>query len=1228
MTSTVARGSSVALPATSAGVILIAGAIWASLGPHAWIVAAILGAAGLAAWRTALRVDPFSPTQVALDAAAFAIFAIMRNDAAGFWQLAGPWSDVPHFNVAGASIAYAIYLTGSLAALLSRRRGLRTIEALGLIAIPFLFNLVVTLGADWHMRELGALLSPDVPRSFQGQVAVGRAAVLLFCAEVLVLGYSAIGTGRPATNPRLHGLALIGAIFGALTPLIANLAQSVSQPILAIAVSAILAALAQAGLWSIVYVMTGLTLDLLSGKPPTFVGAYGHWRTGLVKGAIYGGVFMFLVLVVALPLREPVFIAFVKSNALALAPLAGALIFPLIQTLVGSADGTPPFFGRLRKSYRDKRAYARGLVAGSGAAWALASGLSEASGADRFGALFLVGALAYAGVDIVFDAARIVSGERRKLQTWRLYALGVLIGGLVAGALGWYFDTAQINVVVAKFWAYADVNYRLTGRALGDYSVYPLFNKYGQINLGEVAGGVRLFYTESLAGVINWSIAAPLFSINFALLSALMERSLRPIKGLVSANGLQGLFEQAVRVMRWGLWMSPIINSFLRQSPDPTWYNQDGAVRSLVAIGADIGLPGPDFRLFSLMMFIGLLAFDWLRVLIWFDHMGLRVATLVNLTFVGGDRADEAAARHVGYSARARVIPDGVRRFATWAPLLIPFYIPRGPEWDKAWTGAEALRNAGGPLPGAVRTLAIAYGIAGVAIALGALVFVSRAREKLGAAGPPLAGAPDALGDLPGTYTFNNGAVGVDLLRDGRGAAFVLGAERDSFAIDLTRRPLDPLQSRGQFFYISEEGAAPWSIGYEPARRAGAYSVAQTDRNSLVISNEIGSLAASMEIGPDPEGAVVTWRIRLANQSERARRLRLTSFAEIAAHETGAYARDLDFAGMHVETFFIAQLNAIFARNRLLRSPRAGRYEMAFFAARGLAAGVRLVGYEDSRSRFIGEGSLAAPTGLGAGRWRKPHDEGKLWTFDPAASLTLEVELEANGVADIEFIAGRADNEFAAADLVARRLELRPIAQRDLAHRVHHSRSVEPTFALASRWPFSFSSDGAELRMTHRTPRPWAHVMANEMGAGAVVANDGSVYSFVGNAQQNGLTPFRFDSVTTPQPGQVVYIGDRETGEVDAPGFAPFQRGDARHEATYEPGVATFSKQRGDLAIDYCVFVPPDFPGDVQAAHAAQSRREDPAAARDAVLRHRARRERQRHRRQSQDRDRRRRDAV
>src|SRR5208283_640628 len=208
--------------------------------------------------------------------------------------------------------------------------------------------------------------------------------------------------------------------------------------------------------------------------------------------------------------------------------------------------------------------------------------LAAFGGGTRFLAMAAVGALAYAGVDLGFDAYRVASGERTRIESWRLYALGAFLGALVAGALGWYFDAAQLKVVIAKFWAYADVNYRLDGRQLGDFTTYPIFNKYGMINLGEVAGGVRLFWAESVAGVINWSLAAPLFSINYVLLDAALQRSLRPIRTLVSPSGVEGLVAQGVRVLRWGLWMAPIINSFLRQSQDPSWYNQDGAVRSAV----------------------------------------------------------------------------------------------------------------------------------------------------------------------------------------------------------------------------------------------------------------------------------------------------------------------------------------------------------------------------------------------------------------------------------------------------------------------------------------------------------------------------------------------------------------------------------------------------------------------------------------------------------------------
>ncbi len=85
---------------------------------------------------------------------------------------------------------------------------------------------------------------------------------------------------------------------------------------------------------------------------------------------------------------------------------------------------------------------------------------------------------------------------------------------------------------------------------------------------------------------------------------------------------------------------------------------------------------------------------------------------------------------------------------------------------------------------------------------------------------------------------------------------------------------------------------------------------------------------------------------------------------------------------MHVETMFVRPLNAILARNRLLRSARAERGEIAFFAIKP-GPGAELVGYEDSRIRFIGEGSLMKPTGCERWRWRKLDDEGKLWPFDP-----------------------------------------------------------------------------------------------------------------------------------------------------------------------------------------------------------------------------------------------------
>ena len=1168
------------LAAATAGTFLVALAISASLSLRQWELAGVAGALGLALWRQA-RIGNWRASVFVFDALAFAIFALQRNDYLAFWQLAGSWDDVFRVNAIGAAIAYTVYLAGTSFVLITLYRALRPVEAIGLIAIPFFFNLLLTLGADWHMAEIASWVLPGADLAFPTKVFIGRT-LMLFAVSEIGLGFlSLIGVNRLPRSLKLHGLLIAGAAIGAATPLIANFAQIPLPSILAIVLGVAMAALAQAGLWSLVYVATGMPLDSLAGRPPTLAAVWGHWRTGFIKGAIYGGVFMALVLVTALVLRQPGAVAALRNLAWLAGPVLGAVAFPLAQTLIGSADGTPPFFGRLRAAYRDRVSYVRGLVIGLGCAFAYSVDLAAASGGVRFLVAFAIGALAYAGVDGLTDWRLVASGARTKLQTWRKYALGAVLGGFVAGALGWYFDPPQINVVATKFWAYADVNYRTSGRSLGDFITYPMFNKYGAVNLGEVAGGVRLFWAESVAGVINWSLAAPLFSINVVLLTALLDRTLQPLRALISTQGVLGLFEQTVRVLRWGLWMAPIINTFLRQQPDPTWYNQDGAVRTLVAIGADVGLPAANFREFSLMMFLGLLAYDWLRVIIWFDHMGLRVATLVNLSFVGGDKADEAAGRFLGHGARTRAIPDAIRRFGTWAPLLIPFYIPRGAEWEQVWNRAEAISKGAEGMPGAVKALSLAYVAAGAGIAAAAFAVARNWRDKPGRAAPPFAGAPSTLAEAPRRFLVNNGSVGAEIWRDGRGSASVTAAERGDFPIDFIRRPLEPLQSRGQFFYLCEGDGAPWSIGFEPCRRAGEYSIAETGFNRVEVVNVFNEVRAAMEITPDAEGAVLSWRIRLTDLSGRPRRLRLTSFCEIAGHETGAYAGDLDFAGMHVETIFVRGLNAILARNRLLRSKRADRGETSFFAVKP-GAGVDLVGYEDSRTRFLGEGSLAKPTGCEPMRWRRLDDQGKLWPFDPAASFSLEARLEAGGDAEVEYVMGRADNAAWAAERISERLDLPRLPELQLQTWLYETRAVEPSPGLASRWPFSFSPDGVRLYLTHRTPRPWAHVMGNEIGGCVMVSNDGEVFSAFGNARQNGLTPFRFDSAITPQPGQVVYIRNLDTGETDSPGFAPFQRDDAPVEIVYEPGVARFAKTRGDLATTYEVFTPPDFPGDMR----------------------------------------------
>ena len=1205
------------LVAAAVGAALLAAAIYASLAAREWMIAGLAGAAGLALLRQAfLGALPMTP--VIVDAVAFALFAYQRNDSLAFWQLAGSWADSLRLDVADATVAYCLYLGGALAALFGSARPLRPIEALGLVATPFLFKLVVLLGADWHMAEIGGLAFAFA--SFPVKVLVGRTAVLFVLCEAALQLLSLIGVGRAARRPALHGLVFALSAFAALTPLLANFAQVGASPIGRIIFGSLFAALAEAGLWGVVYFMTGLVLDSLSGRPPSLVSARANLRGGATRGAIYGGVFMLLILAVSTPLRAGGIVAFILGHSQFVAPLAGAIAFPLAQTLIGSADGTPPFVGRLRAAYGDARAWARGAVVGGGCWWAYAGDLVHAEPLSRFSCAFVIGAFAYAGVDALFDAGRIVNGQRRRMQSARVYWLGVLLGGFVAGALGWYFDAAQVAVVWNKFWAYSDANYRVTGRALGDFVTYPIFNKYGMINLGEVAGGVRLLYAESLSGVINWSFAAPLFAINVVFLSAILDRSLRPIRGLLSGAGAQGLVEGAVRVMRWGLWMAPIINTFLRQSADPSWYNQDGAVRSLVAIGADVGMPHAGFADFSLTMFIGLLAYDWLRVLIWFDHMGLRVATLVNLSFLGADRLDERAARFIGHRARTRAVPEAIRRFGTWAPLLIPFYIPRGAAWDKAWTGAEALSH-GGPMPGAVKTLVVAYGVAGVAAGAAALALAARSRE---AAGTGTAGA-----------TASRRA-----RRARRQTPSLLRPKRLRWLRTPARRPRRGLCRRRRARRLSDRplppaarsaaATRPLLLRLRERRRAVVDRLragpprrrlrGRADRlQPLPIVNTVNGVRATMELGPDPRARRCSWRVRLdeplrqparaaADQLLRDRRprdRRLCARSRFRRHACRDDVRARAQRDSRPQPPACARRAPTAARPRSSRSSPAPAPNSSATRIRARA----------SSAKARSPGRPAASLALAQARRRRQ-----------ALDLRPRRELHPRGRAR-----GRRRGRG--------RVHHRPLRQRGLGGELIAERLGLPTLAESElqKWLLRDARGrafaGAAPPLAVRLLRRRQVAASDPSHAAALGACDGERTRRQRGRQQRRRHLFRLrqrapqrpDAVPLRQRDDAAAGADRlyprpRRGRDRRAGFAPFQRADATIEIAYEPGVATFrqaARRSGDdLRRSSCR---PIFPATSGCSTLANRGAKRDAPARRAVLRHGARREPQRERRQHLD---------
>jgi cyclic beta-1,2-glucan synthetase len=1082
------------------------------------------------------------------------------------WAMPVKWTDMGSLCLFGSGLFVVLYHIANAWSLSSKRKPLGWIGGLLLVMVPFSTGLLLVLQSGELIGQLGGLFG-DLGSWNQ---YAGRAMMILAFNEFVANGFSLIVRRRPVRGLLIHAWLAAPAIAVVLAPLVADFGSAADLPGPLRPLAAILCTMgSQAALWAEAFLVTGLMLEGMRRVEPDKHNVAGNIRSGAFKGAMFGGILMGLIQLVGIGVSASAVRSLFDSAPWALMVIVGAIGFPLIRTIIESFDGSGKFFSRAAGAYRRPSLYLRGVLAGLGLGIAVAIGLHHESTGFRilFGAI--AGAATFGGASLIRDIT-LGTQKRGGVKSSRLYLIESLLGAFIGAALAFYLDADQIPIIAAKFKIYT--SFGLDPGALVDLcnsvrttrpdEFRAFMSNWGYIRLGSACGGAKVLLNEAIIGVSVWGIAAWMFAVNRSFLQALFDKTWRPIRSIPTRQGVAELAEGTVRVMRWGLWMSPIIFSFLRPMGQPTWYNQDGAVRSVIATYNNITMDPAAFDMWSKTVFLSLMVYSGLRIIIFIDHMGLRVATLVNLSFIGMDRLDARLARFVGRDAGARFIPEGVKRFTTWAPLLIPFYLPAAKDWDFVWNESRAMIAAqkGGLVDSFTNApLTSQAMIAGGALAIiGLLASLIRRRNARRRA---KAGAEHRISNL--VYE-------VRLAPDGQ-----LVSRLSPEGLTVCRPSFEGADPSGCALFLAEVGEDRNTIqpllGNHPEELFPKPSTSQGD-DSLSADLEISQLNASVTISlPDENKAIERWDIRIENSSDRVRTLKLAPYLEWMLNDPAVDRNHTQYNRLYPEVSYNASLNAAMALHR-----HTGKVGL-------LACDRKPDGFLSGRVDFIGRaGSIWDPRALQTFDFLPPIDTPACPAFDPIGALLIGLEIQPGQVAEVSLLIGCADSVDQAADWISETLDQRsdsppaPTQPRQRTSLIGHG-EIPPGTPL----PYTeYEDNGSTLHVrTPFTPRPFDHTMANNVGHVLSVTNRGLHCSTNGNAQQNRLTSDWSDLVSRQAPSEAIYLYDSESGQWYSPTQEPLRDPDASCDVRFSiEGYARFVMTKGDVQTELTTHVPMDDP--------------------------------------------------
>lgn len=1086
------------------------------------------------------------------------------------------WGQLGMISSFTAAIAFLLYHVFNANSLGASGKHLKPAAGAMIVGTPFLFGWLLLLENVTMLQNLTYSLTGGLLAAWPaGLEFFGRLFVVFVFNEVLVNGLGLVTKGQLLKTSKAHLFILVVSAGVVLAPYIANFASIpliAGLPVVFRGVaSVLLTMLSFAGLWGEIYLLTGTLLDSSKRMAASAESIWKHVTVGMKKGMAYSGILMALLYLLYMAVMSPVSQKVMSSFPYAIGILAGALLFPLVKTLIETFDGSLPFFDRVRFSYGNWTLYLRGAIVGFGFTSMIVNDMFTYDMGARVKFGCWIGFLASGGVSILRDVIYAMK-KQGKIQSWRLYFTDSCLGAFLGSAVAFYLDVPQVSTVVYKFKLYmnsrfgsAEFNTHPYFNYLGHYVQPVLVSKWGQMDLGHCPGGVKLLFTESLDGVIKWSVATWLFAINKVFMQAFFDKDKTPIKFFFSKAGLAQLTELMIYVLRWGLWMSPIIYTFLRMMPTATWYNQDGAIRTAVATWQSFTMSAPAFQAWSLKIFVWILAFDWFRILIWMDHMGLRVATLVNLSFLGMDKLDEKVARFIGPATAQRYIPEGVKRFTTWAPLLIPFYLPRGKDWDYVWSTAEGIQNANrgkGLIPW-LQSLSASQ----MVLLIVAAVFVCAVISAIVRALHRRAEKKRIQGHELGNREYR-----VTLKGNGEVFSEVIAKESD-----VSRRSYDLIDPSGRILYLvdtaesPESGARSWPVvGNFPEEY---FELSQTvgGEDFLKVINGNNGVKTTVRITlPDADSTAEIWNVTVENLSDKQRQLKVVPYLEWVLNGWMHDRFHTQYQRLYPEMEYVSGANAILAANKSTKS-------MGF-----IASDISPEGFLRGRVDFIGRArSIWDPRALETLDFLEAKDTPACPTFDPIGSMMIGLTVGPRATKTVRLMIGFSKKKDQAVELIKKYLKPQQSKETGYFQAKKHSLLIgHGEIPEGTPQPYyEYRDNGNKLLIkTPYTPRPFDHGMANTVHS-MMVTNRGLHTSCNGNSQQNRLTPDWPDTVTREVPSEAIYLYDVDRGEWYSPTHHPLNDPQAKNEAEFGvDGTSVFRMSKGDLATELTVFVPSQDP--------------------------------------------------